>query len=181
MTEEKLIEQINAGNEVALKEIFQKYLPLVHSIGGHYYFKDLDTKDWEQEAFILCVESAKLYQAEKGRSFGNFFKMRLQNHAKNLLRYEFAKCRAKYLTYSYENLQELGLISEPSFNQPIIPSNLEFQQFIQRLSYLELIGLMSLLGIYDLEESSKKLNIELKILKRAQHRTKRKMKSYFFN
>lgn len=52
---------------------------------------------------IICYETTKLFKIEKAVKFGGFFKLRLHNHAKSLLRRESAqKRKSQTEAFSYE-------------------------------------------------------------------------------
>lgn len=106
-TIENLIQRVKENDDLALLLLFERYKPMITAVTKRYFIRNLDENDWNQEALIVCYESAGLYDFERGTTFGTFFRLRLQNRAKNLLRFELAKRRALYASaISYEALKE---------------------------------------------------------------------------
>ena len=179
-TIENLIQRVKENDDLALLLLFERYKPMITAVTKRYFIRNLDENDWNQEALIVCYESAGLYDFERGTTFGTFFRLRLQNRAKNLLRFELAKRRALYASaISYEALKERGQISDPSYEQASLPTSIELSNFIQTLSQLEVIALTVITGLVDLDQASMTAQVPPETIKRAIARTRIKMRAYF--
>ena len=179
-TVENLVRKVKENDDIALLLLFERYKPMITAVTKRYFIRCLDENDWNQEALIVCYESAGLLDFERGTTFGSFFKLRLQNKAKNLLRFELAKRRALYANaISYEALKERGQICDPSYEQSDLPTSIELSNFIQTLSQLEVVALMVITGMIDLKQASVTAQTSPETIKRAIARTRIKMRAYF--
>lgn len=143
LSEHELVSLIKQKDGAALKELCQRYAPLIMTIKRHYYLRNFDDNDWDQEAMLVCYETAHLFDPKKNPRFSSFYKMRLTNHARSLLRYEYAQRRAPYAqAASYENALAAGLVQEASY-QPAELTSLpaRYHDYLVRLSPRELTAL----------------------------------------
>lgn len=143
LSERALLKLVKAKDDAALVELCQRYAPLIMKIKRHYYLREFDDDDWDQEAMLVCYETACLFDAQRNPNFGAFYKMRLTNHARSLLRYEYAQRRAPYAkAASYESALEAGLVHEPSV-EPLAWTDLsaDYDRYLQKLSPRELTAL----------------------------------------
>ncbi|WEV70524.1 sigma-70 family RNA polymerase sigma factor [Lactobacillus sp. ESL0785] len=176
--EKELIEQIKLGNDEALRQLCCYYQPLINNLERQYFIRSYDRQDWQQDAMIICYETALNYDSARGK-FGSYFKTRLTNHIKTLLRYEMAyRRRALAQSISLEAAVESGL---SSLHQPLtqaieIPLSEKFAELLTQLSDLEIKALLIILGKWSQEEALKKLKIEQITLIRARSRLMQKMR-----
>ncbi|WP_280515418.1 sigma factor, partial [Lactobacillus nasalidis] len=73
-------------DELALRELFASYRPLVGSVISRYFMELYDHQDWEQEALILCYRAAKRFDLKQEKPFAGFYKASLHNRIVNLIR-----------------------------------------------------------------------------------------------
>ncbi|RMC45236.1 sigma factor [Lactobacillus sp. ESL0230] len=176
--EATLINQVKNGKEDALKKLYIRYQPLVNSIINKYYLRCYDKQDWEQDALFICYQSAISYVDGKGK-FASYYKTRLTNHAKTLVRYENAyRRRALTQSISIEKAVASGLrpLQVNQVSPSEVPLNDQLAEIIDHLSDLEGIALLVVLGIVPQEEVLANLKIEKKSLIRAKSRLVQKMR-----
>lgn len=177
--EKKLIKQIKAGDDTALEKLFSLQKPLVNAILKKYYLSHYDRKDWEQEAMIVCYEAALVYSSKRG-DFGGFYRIKLNNHARTLVRYHLAVRRQVYSNcISWESAKAHG-IHEPVRSELAIPVDDTYNNFVKSLSRLELIALLTILGEVSTEYAIDNMKVEAVQLIRARSRTIRKMRNVLF-
>lgn len=125
----------NNRNEEALKELFNKYKPLVNKVWSGYYLTDMDIDDWYQEAMLVMIKNIKNYSFERNASFGTLFKISLKNHLFDILRRSNAKKRMpadKLVSYSanetiYNNSLKDGVYMHPE-------ETIKLKECIEKLS-----------------------------------------------
>lgn len=178
LSESELIELIKMKDSPALQELCQRYAPLIMSIKRHYYLRNFDDDDWDQEAMLVCYETACLFDPAKNPHFSAFFKLRLTNHARSLLRYEYAKRRAPYArAASYENAIAAGVAQEASYRPAeltYLPAS--YYDYLAKLSPRELTALQ----VY-LQLPVKTAAYNQAQLKQACQRCKKKLKLTLFS
>lgn len=143
LSELELVMLVQHKDGAALKELCVRYAPLIMKIKRHYYLRNFDDDDWDQEAMLVCYETACLFDPEKNPRFSSFYKLRLTNHARSLLRYEYAQRRAPYAqAVSYESAPAAGLVQEESI-EPVEWTDLpaDYYEYLMRLSPRELTAL----------------------------------------
>lgn len=177
--EKDLIRQVKLGDDEALEKLFTLYQPLVNKVLKGYYLRHYDYKDWQQEAMIICYESALVYSNNKG-NFAGLYKTKLTNHARTLVRYHTAKRRCVYNNSISLDSINLQSINEPKCSELAIPINDTYNNFVKSLSRLELIALLTILGEMSVEYVVNHLNIEAVKLMRARSRTIQKMRNVLF-
>ncbi|WEV43280.1 sigma-70 family RNA polymerase sigma factor [Lactobacillus sp. ESL0684] len=180
--EAELIKQIKAGSDDALENLFHYYQPLVNNVKCKYYVRGYDRQDWQQDALIECYQAVMAYESSKGR-FGSYFKKRLDNHAKTLIRRDQAY-RRKTLTQSitFETAIKNGLtpMNQQFSADSKIPMSEYFAELIPKLSDLEKLSLLISIGILQQEEVIKKFQIEQMTIIRARSRLIQKMRKTLF-
>lgn len=166
----------------ALKELCKIYEPMINTVKSKYYLRLYDGQDWDQEAMIICYQAAMDFSEKRG-GFGSYFKKRLNNHAIGILRYHLSKKRkTNNESISWERLffDDVG-IREPqaatSFN---IPSTILYDEWLSKLSDLELTALLISLGKVDAEYVKKSLNIDMQTINRAKFRALQKIRQTLF-
>lgn len=180
LNEEILIQKVREKDNRALEQLYQKYLPLVNQLKARYYLRDFDADDWEQEALLVCYETAILWHPG-GRSFGSFYKLRLLNHAKTLIRYQTAKRRAAFThAASYDLIIENGVQLDPLTSFSKVPASESWEKLLARLSQLELLALQESLGLIDQERLLQLGQLNEASLARARSRVVRKLKDVLF-
>lgn len=165
----------------ALKKLCKLYLPMINAVKSKYYLKLYDKQDWEQEALIVCYQSAMDFSEKRGR-FGSYFKKRLNNHAISILRYQLSKGRkANNDTVSWDSLSLVdGGVHEPRTLNMHIPSSVVYDEWVSRLSDLELTALLINLGKIDEEFVKESLNIDNSTIRRARLRALYKIRQTLF-
>ena len=176
--EEQLIKEISEGNDESLAELFQMYQPIVRKAKKKYCIYGYDDKDLMQEARITCYESAKIFQKKRGK-FGPYFRIRLHNRLKSLIRFQMAERRweeqmhASFDELVVENPEELEhLVCESELLD--ISMDEIGRKFVPKLSKIELIAFLVFVGKLTDEEAIKKYQINPDQLKSARNRVYKK-------
>lgn len=91
----ELLTRFIAGDSVSFTALFDRYLPLVHKMGRHFYFQDVDQEDWEQEARIVMLKTIRCYKASLQVNFGYYYKVNLKHRAYDIIRQENAAKRVR--------------------------------------------------------------------------------------
>lgn len=180
--EAELIKKIQKfADGSALKQLYAIYKPLIITVRSKYYLRLYDEQDWEQEALIVCYESAMEFKEKRG-SFGSYFKKRLNNHAINILRYQLSQRRKPdNESVSWEKL----LLAEGSVHEPQVldfrlPSKMIYDEWLPHLSDLELTALLISLGKIDEKYVKESLNINSATISRAKFRALQKIRKALF-
>ena len=137
-----------------------------------------DNQDWEQDAMIICHASAKSFDLNKGK-FGSYFKTRLINHARSLVRYDNAYRRqALKQSVSLETAKKNNLmpLNKSFVSIPEIPLSENIAILTGRLSTLEANALLVGLGVIKQKDVIEKLKISKLTLSRARSRLAQKMR-----
>lgn len=176
--DEELILLVRSKDSEALKELMKRYQGVAINVQKRFYLRSYDYQDWNQDSLLICYQSCKKYDFEKGGKFGAFFKTNLVNHACSLIRHEMAKRREPYRkALSYELMVDIGKIQEEVSIGQLIPNNKIFEEYILSLSELEILALLHHLGKLD----DKKLKELTKSqLQQAKHRCKKKLERLLF-
>lgn len=175
-TDYELIVEVKNKNDDALKELMHRYMPLVNSIKKRYYVRHYDNDDWDQDALMICYETCCLFNFDLNKSFGAFYKTKLSNHARSLLRYELAKRRAPYRTaVSYEVASANGMVNEEGRELSITPTKDIYSNYLQDLSKMELIATLFLLGLLSKERACQMAKCTDYQLLQAKGRCKKKL------
>lgn len=179
MSENELLKLVREKDNLALENLCRHYMPLIIGVKKRYWLHDYDFDDWQQEAMLICYESALIYDEDKLMSFGSFFKMRLYNHARSLLRYQMAARRAQdALASSYEAAVDAGL-PEPA-SQDVIgeqPWQEAYEACWVHLSERERVALLVQIGRLSEAEAKQRTACTDTQLQQAQQRCKRKLRA----
>ncbi|QNQ81403.1 sigma-70 family RNA polymerase sigma factor [Lactobacillus sp. PV034] len=171
-----LIIGVKNKNDEDLRELMQRYMPLVNSIKKRYYIRHYDSDDWDQDAMMICYETCCLFDFKLNKSFGAFYKTKLSNHARSLLRYELAKRREPYRkAISYEVATTNGMVNEESRELSITPEREIYQKYLTNLSKLELIATLFLLGMMTQKQACSLAQCSYMQLLQAKGRCKKKL------
>lgn len=104
-----LINQIKAEKqELALKMLFNYYLPLTQQSIAAYKISFCDQADLLQEALLVCYQCALNFDEKQHFPFGVYFRRSLINRLISLTRYDNAEKRTYHKTCSLEQLLELN-------------------------------------------------------------------------
>ena len=177
-SEAELIRQIKNGEDEALLDLCFRYKPLINKVKGMYHVRYYDNQDWEQDAMIICHDSAKSFDLNKGK-FGSYFKTRLINHARSLVRYDNAYRRqALKQSVSLETAKKNNLmpLNKSFVSIPEIPLSENIAILTGRLSTLEANALLVGLGVIKQKDVIEKLKISKLTLSRARSRLAQKMR-----
>lgn len=173
-----LILQIKQGDDTALKSLCYLYQPLINKVKRMYHVRYYDSQDWDQDALIICHASALRFDIKRGK-FSSYYKTRLTNHAKSLVRYDTAYRRqALKQSVSLETASKNNLMpmNQSYIYMSEVPLSESFTVLITRLSKLEINALLVGLGITQQEEVLEKLQISNITLARARSRLAQKMR-----
>lgn len=178
-TDYELIIQVKNKNDDALRELMSRYMPLVNNIKKRYYVRHYDSDDWNQDAMMICYETCCLFNFELNKSFGAFYKTKLSNHARSLLRYELAKRRAPYRTaVSYEAANAAGMVKEEGRELSITPGKDIYKNYLKDLSRMELITTLFLLGLVSKKQACEIAKCSDYQLLQAKGRCKKKLSQH---
>ncbi|MGX4644744.1 MULTISPECIES: RNA polymerase sigma factor [Holzapfeliella] len=177
-TDNELVKLVRLSNDDALNELVVRYQPMINRVKFHYFLRDYDESDWQQEAMIICYETTKLFKIEKAVKFGGFFKLRLHNHAKSLLRRESAqKRKSQTEAFSYEKSSELGIVPAQVYYEVTLQTlrfvdHRKLNKLVRLLSPIEVKALQVMLGVID---ENSLTAIERKQLRAAKDRCRKKI------
>lgn len=179
----ELIKKVQKSSDGdALKKLCEIYRPMINTVKSKYFLRLYDEQDWDQEAMIVCYQSAIDFSKDRGK-FGSYFKRRLNNHAISLLRYQLSKRRkVNNESISWENLlatSALG-VHEPSTVDLTTPSSVIYDDWLGKLSDLELTALLISLGKIDETFVKQSLGISEQTIKRARSRALQKIHKTLF-
>lgn len=179
MSEQELLNLVRQKDNEALISLCEQYQPLILGVQKRYQLRYYDFDDWRQEAMLVCYETALVYDEKKLMSFGSFFKLRLYNHARSLLRYQLAARRAQDAkAASYEAAVAAGL-PEPMSQDAIgeQPWQEAYQACWGHLSERERAALLVQIGRLSKEEAKSRTACTETQLQQAQQRCKRKLRA----
>ncbi|MFD1124018.1 sigma factor [Lentilactobacillus raoultii] len=94
MKECDIIKSLADGDEQAFILLFHKYYPVIRKMRRTFRIEGMDKDDFDQEAGLVLIKSAKHFQQGHRASFGTFFKHNLKNRTTDLIRKMNAKKRA---------------------------------------------------------------------------------------
>lgn len=181
---ETIFLRAKAGEGKSFRLLYQQYQPVVFKMQKTYYLRELDQDDWYQEGQIIFHLSLQKYQAEKGLTFGCFFKMNLERHVVSLLRKQGAlKRRSMMLSVSLEGELEAkgeyflcqGKEQECEFSKKLILQD-HLKDFGSHLSRFERQVFAAYLVGYSDSDISEQLQCSTGKIKNAMERIKRKFK-----
>lgn len=176
ITDVELINRVKKRDDQALCELYYRYEPIVKKIMARYFIRNYELTDWQQDALLICYETACIFDPALNLNFGGLFKLKLLNHTRSLLRFEMAQKRVgNNQAISYEAVLEEGhseLIGEGRRNGHLDDylKISELDEFIASLSLTELMAFRYQLGAITLIEACQRANCEKKQIKNAYNR-----------
>lgn len=174
MNDHQLIKLVNENNNEALNTLFYRYLGIVHNIKNKFFLRDYDQDDWYQEGLIVCYDSCRQFDFERGNSFGAFFKTNLTNRAYSLLRRELAQRREGYRrAVSYEGLLAGELVQDQAVEMQVAVADNGLEKFVETLSHVEVVVFLHYLGYLSKKELDL-MGITKTQIQQAKHRCKQK-------
>lgn len=174
-SEYQLIKEAASKNDAALMQLMKRYEPIINTVKKRYYIRSFDDNDWLQEALIICYESCCSFDFDLNKNFGAYFKTKLTNYAKSLLRYQMAKRRGgRQQPVSYDTANESGMINEEGVEMAITPIAEIYKKYINNLSLIELSATLLILGVINQEYACKMAGCTELQLTRAKARCKKK-------
>lgn len=178
----ELIKKVQkSADGIALQELCELYRPMINAVKSKYFLKLYDEQDWDQEAMIVCYQSAMDFLEKRG-NFSSYFKRRLNNHAISILRYQLSQRRkADNDSVSWDNLLLTeGSVHEPKTLSSHIPNSIVYDEWVSKLSDLELTALLISLGKIDEEFVKRSLNLDQQTINRARFRAFKKIRQTLF-
>lgn len=151
---------------------------MINTVKRKYYLRLYDEQDWEQEAMIVCYQSALDFSTKRGR-FGSYFKRCLNNHAISILRKQLsAKRIINNNSVSWEKILFDGsnMVQEPKSIDFNLPTSASYEEWLAELSDLELASLLINLGKVDEEYVKTSLGVTSKTISRARFRAFQKIR-----
>lgn len=145
-----LIKRAATGDDLALMQLFNTYLPVVKKLQSEFYITNFEADDWYQEAQITLFRSTQKFNPTKNVTFGSFYKRNLHNRIIDLIRETQAQKRIPTSELNSIEANEQFYVETIQDNQEILPdlrvllfesivesfnnfSKLEKQTFIQML------------------------------------------------
>lgn len=95
ISDNELIQNFKNGDSNSFTVLYNRYLPLVYKIKRKYYFQDVDSDDWKQEAWIVILKTIRHFDGNRGVAFVYYFKRNLRNRAFDIIRHENASKRIR--------------------------------------------------------------------------------------
>lgn len=174
--EEELIKAAYLQDEDAFCELFSRYRPLFNSIKNHFYIRDYDDQDWEQDAMIICHDTIQHYDAKKG-SFASLYKFNLQHHAIALIRHRHAlRRKANEIAVPIAHFSAEKIPGKTVMvHSERIADLLYGKNFLKSLSKAELAALQTYTGKYTVSEAAEKYALKADVIERARYRVRRKI------
>lgn len=170
------------SDSAALEALLNKYRPMINLAMSKFYLRNFDREDWLQEARIVCYQTCLLYETNHNCQFGSFFKLRLYNHMRNILRYELATKRIS--NQNCRSLDEMliqeseATLQRPFVAEPGIVQQLNLERYLTSLSYLELQAFQVVVKQKEAGEVCRLLGCTEKQLFRAAERCHQKLKRH---
>ncbi|MCY9807145.1 sigma factor [Lentilactobacillus senioris] len=147
-----LINRAAAGDDLAILQLFNTYLPIVKKLQSEFYITNFEADDWYQEAQITLFRSTQKFDSTKNVTFGSFYKRNLHNRVIDLIRESQAKKRIPQSELHSIEAREQYYVETIQDHQDIMPdlkvllvesiveafgqfSQLEKQTFIQMLEH----------------------------------------------
>lgn len=182
----ELIMAAKQGDIEAFEQIFKKYQPIIFKLQKEYYLRGYDYDDWLQEGQIVCYNSVKSYDLDKGLSFGYFFKMNFQRHIFSVIRRQNAlKRKIDVQSVSLEAKIAQGgdffSIREDNAAHAALDYVLirdQLKTFDAQLSNFERQAFHHYVGGKSKEKISEELNCSLGKVRNALDRVKRKLREH---
>ena len=174
MNDLDLILLVKQKDSDALVKLLERYMGIVYNIKNKYYLRDYDNDDWKQDALVLCYEACCMFDVEKGKNFGSFFKTYLSNHACSLLRHDLAQRREPYRhAISYEGLMSVGGVEEQTVEMQIPIDSEILEKYLKSLSHVEIMIFLHHVG-YISQKKLNKMGFTKKQIQQSKHRCKKK-------
>ncbi|MGX6978560.1 sigma-70 family RNA polymerase sigma factor [Vagococcus elongatus] len=182
----QLIIAAKHGDIEAFEQIFKKYQPIIFKLQKEYYLRGYDYDDWLQEGQIVCYNSIKSYDLDKGLSFGYFFKMNFQRHIFSVIRRQNAlKRRVDVQSVSLEGKIAQGgdFFTVKEDNDALVALDYvlirdQLQTFDTQLSDFERLVFHHYVKGKSKENISEELNCSLGKVRNALDRVKRKLREH---
>lgn len=174
MNDWDLITRVKEKDSDALIELLSRYIGIAYNVKNKYYLRDYDEDDWKQDALVSCYEACCMFDVEKGKNFGSFFKTYLNNRACSLLRHELAQRREGYRrAISYEGLMSIGGVEEQTVEMEVPIEGEILEKYLKSLSHVEITIFLHHVG-YISREKLNKMGFTKKQIQQAKHRCKKK-------
>jgi len=163
------------GDSIALSKLVDKYRPMIDNMKKQYFIISYDRDDWYQEAFDICHQTCKIFDASSGSKFGSFYKMKFGHRIIDLIRRENAeKRKINGITESIDTIDQSALTT-PSHIQSIEYTD-HIMNAAARMSRKELITLRYMLGDVTSQEACELTGCDNKALLAITYKCKRKIK-----
>ncbi|WP_159721497.1 RNA polymerase sigma factor [Enterococcus sp. CSURQ0835] len=177
---EESIAKIKQADNEAFEELLRQYLPVIRNAEARYYLLDFDSDDWLQEGRLALHKAALTYKDDQGTTFGLYFKLIFENAIRSLLRKQKAlKRKANTEARSFDDPETECQLSQFSYAPQVI-DDLIIRETLESetncLSELEQIVFACYLRSFDEAEISQLLGKEVRTVKGAIDRVKRKIR-----
>lgn len=184
LTDDEIIDMMRRGDCSHFEVLFQRYLPLVKNMIRDFYVQGFERDDFIQEARIVLNKTVLFFNAKRGHTFGNYFKLNLTNHFNSLVRKDMAKKRRiGKMSESLEGLLENGFSPRYIENyeggmtfENAIEVKECIPQYVESLSKFECQVLVCHMHHLEKEEIAAELNCDIIQATNALDRCKRKLK-----
>ncbi|GCF94199.1 DNA-directed RNA polymerase sigma factor 30 [Enterococcus florum] len=175
-----LVSKVKTGDEEALRELFDQYVPVVFNLKAKFFVQDYDLDDWLQEGLCALYDAARTYRSDQNTTFGLYFKKIFENRVRSLLRKQEAKKRKAQRNPLSIEKEGIDYLAEQMIYNSQIEEQLIINEILQetdfQLSSLEAEVLKKYLQGTDIAAIAQERQMELRTIKNALLRAKRKIK-----
>lgn len=181
------INRVKENDSDALVDLYHQYKPIVFVLMNKYRIQEFDRNDWLQEGLICCYLSASSYEADKGISFGYYFKLNFIRRIFSVLRSQYAKKRnesqpVESLDSYLETHYELPVVFLKRSQNLVLENQLilkdELEATLEQFSPFELDVFVKCLEGKENEDIGSELECSVKQVKNAFDRISQKTKIY---
>jgi RNA polymerase sporulation-specific sigma factor len=87
LSDHALIELLHQSlDSPALPVLFERYRPVLQRLQNQYFIPEFEPGDWEQEALLVMCDTVRRFDADRLRSFGAYYRLRLAHRIFDLIR-----------------------------------------------------------------------------------------------
>lgn len=69
-----------------LLDLFERYRPVLQRLQKQYFIPGFEQSDWEQEALLVMYHTVQIFETDRLRSFGAFYRLQLAHRVFDLIR-----------------------------------------------------------------------------------------------
>lgn len=181
LSDARLAQLIQTGDEDAFNEIFRRYIRLIFSIASKYSAESFEKSDFVQEGLIGLLSACRTYDEKAGASFKNYASLCVERRFISIIK-KTAQ-RKDTAQNGAVSIYDLELTADSTTDPEEIVLSKEFihssyKRFREKLSKLEYEVFLQYMGGAKYTEISKKLGISEKAVDNALQRIKKKISEH---